>query len=120
MHVGCAGLSMHPPSVPQRLQEPAELPSTFAGCSLRQAACFLRLVYSPDHATAASLGALNRADAVLLPALVRLAHRLDAAALLDKLEACLQGKRSLRGWSLLGPLPCAWRLARMSAVLSLG
>lgn len=73
-----------------------ELSSTFADCSLCQAACFLRLVYRPDHASGAALAALHRAEAGLLPALVRLAHRLDAAPLLGKLEACLQGAPAAR------------------------
>lgn len=74
----------------------------------------MRLVYRPDHATAASLGALHRADAGLLPALVRLAHRLDAAALLAKLEACLQGARMERR-----PAGRGWAV-RVSAALPLG
>lgn len=73
-----------------------ELSSTFSGCTLQQAACFLRLIYSPNHATLAGLGALHQADAALLPALTRLAHRLDAGTLLAKLEACLQG--ACRAW----------------------
>ncbi len=85
------GLPLLPPPAPLP-QEPLALSSTFAGCSLKETACFLRLVYRPDHATPASLAALHKACGGLLPALVHLAHRLDAAALLAKLEACLQGE----------------------------
>lgn len=36
-------------------QEPVALTAAFAGCGLREVAAFLRLLYSPDHATPASL-----------------------------------------------------------------
>lgn len=84
---------------------PLDITAAF-GCGLREAACFLRLIYSPDHATPASLRALHEcpdaaaAAPCLLAAVAGLAHRLDAAALLHKLEAYLQGE-----WQLLQARP---------------
>ena len=41
-------------------QEPVALTAAFAGCGLREVAAFLRFVYSPDHATPASLGHVHK------------------------------------------------------------
>lgn len=41
-------------------QEPVELSSAFAGCSLLEVAVFLRLVYAPDQATPGSLRAVHQ------------------------------------------------------------
>ena len=41
-------------------QEPVALTAAFSGCGLREVAAFLRLVYSPDHATPTSLRHVHR------------------------------------------------------------
>lgn len=70
---------------------PAELSSAFAGCSPTEVAVFLRLLYSPDQATPGSLAAVHAHAAGLLAGVAGLAHRLDAAGLLVKIEGYLQG-----------------------------
>ncbi|EFN57079.1 hypothetical protein CHLNCDRAFT_143844 [Chlorella variabilis] len=85
-------------------QEPVELSSAFSGCSLAQVATFLRLTYSPDHATAASLRAVHAHQEGLLAAVAGLAHRLDAAGLLAKIEAYL-GERERARASAAASIP---------------
>jgi hypothetical protein len=72
-------------------QEPVALTAAFAGCGLREVAAFLRFVYSPDHATPASLRHVHKYADGLLDAVAGLAHRLDAGGLLSKIETYLQG-----------------------------
>lgn len=80
-----SGPPTHPP------QAPAELSAAFVGCSLQEAAVFLRLVYSPEQATPGTLRAVHRAGGGrLLAAVAGLAHRLDAAGLLAAIEGYLQ------------------------------
>lgn len=88
VHLLAAAAARHPITLPQG---GADLTSAFLGHTLPEVACFLRLPYSPDHATPATLAALHTAGGGLLCALVRLAHRLDVAGLLDKCERYLQG-----------------------------
>ena len=75
------------------LQGAVDFTSMFAGHDLMEVACFLRLLYSPDQSTPATLAGLHAADGGLLRALVHLTHRLDVAGLLGKCEHYLQGKR---------------------------
>ncbi|KAL4433896.1 hypothetical protein ABPG75_000337 [Micractinium tetrahymenae] len=60
--------------------------------ALEEAACFLRLIYCPQEAHPASFAAL--AAAGWLAGVARLAHRLDAARLLQGLEAYVQALSS--------------------------
>jgi hypothetical protein len=112
----CPAHRFPPTRLPPALQAPVELSSAFAGCSVAPVAAFLRFLYSPDHATLASLRAVHAAgDGALLAAVARLAHRLDAAGLLRKIEAYLQGERTapflragFRGWGRPGCLLTTW------------
>ena len=54
--------------------------------------CFLRLVYSPDQATPATLAAVHAAGGGVLLVVVRLAHQLAAAALLGERCCCGMGR----------------------------
>ena len=70
-----------------RLQaEKLNLRSCFEGFSIREAAAFLRFVCWPEEATPASFNGLGLSSA-WLNGVARLAHFLDAAALLHKLDA---------------------------------
>lgn len=71
------------------LQEP-DLSVAFQGASLRATVCFLRLMYSPDDAHPTNLALL--ADSGVLATVAGLAHKLDAAQLLDKVAAYLGGE----------------------------
>jgi hypothetical protein len=57
---------------------------------VRDAACFLRLIYSPDDAVPGGLAAL--AGGGELAAVAGLAHRLNAGRLLANIESFLKGK----------------------------
>ena len=71
------------------LQEPAvDLSVAFSGTGVREAAFFLRLMYTPDDASA-SMGLLNVES---LAAVAALAHKLNTGRLLAKIESALQGK----------------------------
>ena len=73
------------------LQDPAaaDLSVALCGVSVREAACFLRLIYSPEDAMPASLAAL--AGGGELAAVAGLAHKLNAGRLLAKIDSFLQG-----------------------------
>lgn len=85
-----------PPPRPQTLLDltPVFAPPTASGpaepTSLEAAACFLRLVYCPQEVHPDSFAALSAAG--WLVGTARLAHRLDAARLLQGLEAYIRGE----------------------------
>ena len=76
------------PCVAVLLQDPVCLSVAFDGAGLRETACFLRLMYSPDEANPTSLAALEFEELV---AVAGLAHKLNAGRLLGKIDTFLQG-----------------------------
>lgn len=71
-------------------------------CSLFEAALFLRLCYRPQDVTHANLAA-QRAS---LPALLRLAHKLDAGRIFEEVAKHMKGRVNV---VVLGGHEPAWR-----------
>lgn len=71
------------------MQNHIDLTAAFAGSSLPAVTCLLHFLYSPGHADAPTLAELERGGQ--LAAVARLAHKLDAAAVLQGVERYLLG-----------------------------
>lgn len=69
------------------------LEEPFRGCSLYEAVPFLRLCYRPQDVTQAHLAG-ERAS---LPALLRLAHKLDAGRILEQVVMHMTGESKVCG-----------------------
>lgn len=67
---------------------PLVLEEPFKGCSVYEAALFLRLCYRPHELTQASLA--GQRDS--LPCLLRLAHKLDAGRILQEVVKHMKGE----------------------------
>lgn len=80
---------------PLSCRRPPTLSAAFEGCKLEDAACLLRLLYNAHEAQSSSFLCLSIAGRLLDVA--RLAQKLDASAMLSRLEAYLQGKEWLAG-----------------------
>jgi hypothetical protein len=92
------------------LQGQIDVSSTFQGPSLDATVCFLRMVYLHGQAHADNLEVL--ASANLLPGVLALAHKLNAAELLGKAVDFLEG-----GLSWVPDRSCFNFMPRLSAVL---
>ena len=81
--------------------ERPDLTAAFAGCSVADAACLLRMLYHPQDVRAASFAALLAAGR--LPSVAALAYKLNVPSVLSALAEHLAGERhamhALQAWS---------------------
>jgi hypothetical protein len=82
---------------------PIDLTPAFSGSSLAAVTCLLHFLYSPAHADAPTLAALERGGQLV--SVARLAHKLDAAAVLQAVEQYLLG--------MVGSAPAALQAAAL-------
>lgn len=90
-----ANYARRSPALPQGR---TNISTSFTGASLLETCCFLRWLYQPDCAVHAEFEAAAAAGGLLGAA--RLAHKLDAGGLLEKIGSHLIGEGSgMVGWT---------------------